>query len=302
MLSNDHLISFTSAARHGSFAKAARELGHSPSAVAKNVARLESYLRVRLFHRTTRQITLSTEGERLFIHARRILEEIELLELEAAGTLASPSGTLRIDTPVTYGRDVILPVLTDLMRQHSQLKVDARFSDDVIDIVKEGLDAAVRIGPLEDSRLVGRIFDQQILGTYASPAYLKERGTPESPEATTKHNCLVFRVPSSGRDRPWQFRTGERAYSLHPESDMRLGDGAALVQAAAAGLGLIQVPQYIAQPEVDRGALVEILSKEKPAPLPISLVYPSHRYIPLRVRVLADALSNRLSVSGFKTR
>ena len=298
MISIDLLVSFTSAARHASFANAARELGHSPSAVAKNIARLESQLGVRLFHRTTRQVTLSTEGERLFIRANRVLEEIALLEGDAAGTDASPSGILRIDMPVTYGRDVVLPVLTRLMEHHPELKIDARFSDHVVDIIKEGLDAAVRIGPLNDSRLVGRMFDQQAISTYASPAYIEAHGTPESPQELTQHTCLLFRVPASGRDRPWQFQSGKRSYSLNLESDIRLGDGEALVKAAAAGLGIIQVPRHMAQREVDSGTLVEVLQKQKPAPLPISLIYPSHRYIPLRVRVLADALANRDTVTG----
>jgi len=298
MISIDLLVSFTSAARHASFANAARELGHSPSAVAKNIARLESQLGVRLFHRTTRQVTLSTEGERLFIRANRVLEEIALLEGDAAGTDASPSGILRIDMPVTYGRDVVLPVLIRLMEQHPELKIDARFSDHVVDIIKEGLDAAVRIGPLNDSRLVGRMFDQQAISTYASPAYIAAHGTPRSPQELTRHTCLLFRVPANGRDRPWQFQSGTRSYSLNLQSDIRLGDGEALVKAAIAGLGIIQVPRHMAQREVDCGTLVEVLQEQKPAPLPILLVYPSHRYIPLRVRVLADALANRDTVAG----
>ena len=298
MVGIDLLIAFTAAARHASFADAARELGHSPSAVAKNIARLESQLGVRLFHRTTRQVTLSTEGERLCARAQHILDEVALLQVDAMGTRARPSGTLRIDLPVTYGREVVLPVLVRLQEQHPELKIDARFSDHVSDIIKEGLDGAVRIGPLADSRLVGRTFDQQVIATFASPAYLEDHGMPESPDDLAKHACLLFRVPASGRDRPWQFQRGKRTYSLHLEGDMRLGDGEALVHAAAAGMGLIQVPTLMAQVEVDRGSLVEVMQKWRPAPMPISLVYPSHRHVPLRIRVLADALVKGDTVAG----
>lgn len=293
MISLDLLFSFTSAARHVSFANAAREIGHSPSAIAKNIARLESQLGVRLFHRTTRQITLSPEGEHLYSRCQNILEQVASLEADVAATRAEPVGTLRLDMPRTYGRDVILPVLTHLMTRHPGLKIDARFSDQVTDIIKEGLDAVVRIGPLADSRLVARTFDHQVICTFASPAYLAEHVKPESPEELAKHFCLLFRMPSSGRDWPWQFRRGKQEYSLLFESNLRLDDGEALVQAAAAGVGIIQVPQYMAQAEVNRGRLVEILQKYRPAPVPISLIYPSHRYIPLRVRVLADALVER---------
>jgi DNA-binding transcriptional LysR family regulator len=291
----DLIVSFAAAARHASFARAARELGLSPSAVAKNIARFEAQLGMRLFHRTTRQVTLSQDGEDIYARCQRILEDVESLEAAATDARSGTRGTLRIDMPVTYGRQVVLPVLMKVMARHPALKIDARFSDQVVDIVKEGLDAAVRIGRLADSSLVGREFDQQFIWTYASPVYLARHGEPGSPDELTKHTCLLFRLPSSGRDRPWQFRSGKRNFSLMPESGMRLGDGEALVQAAAAGLGLLQVPTYFAEHEVKRGGLVEILQKYRSAPLPISLVYPSHRHIPLRVRALADALAQRYS-------
>ena len=297
MIGIDLIASFASAARHASFARAARELGLSPSAVAKNVARLEAQLGMRLFHRTTRQVTLSQDGEDIYSRCQRILEDVELLEGAAADARSGPRGTLRIDMPVTYGRQVIQPVLIELMARHPALKIDARFSDQVVDIIKEGLDAAVRIGPLADSSLVGRMFDQQFVWTYASPTYLKRHGKPGSPDELSKHSCLLFRFPSSGRDRPWQFRAGKRDFSLTPESGVRLGEGEALVQAAAAGLGIIQAPTYLAEQEVKRGKLIEILENYRPPPLPISLVYPSHRHVPLRVRTLADALAGRHAVA-----
>ncbi|HSV45756.1 MAG TPA: LysR family transcriptional regulator [Ramlibacter sp.] len=293
MASLELFVSFASAARHASFASAARELGVSPSAVAKNVARLEAQMGVRLFHRTTRQVTLSPDGEELFTRCQRILEEVESLEAAAAGARTQLGGTLRVDMPVAYGRQVVLPVLTRLRQRHPELKIDARFSDQVVDIIREGLDAAVRIGPLNESGLVGRMFDQQVLWTCASPGYLRRHGQPETPDGLAAHTCLLFRLPSSGRDRPWQYRQGKRDQALVPESAMRLGDGEALVQAAAAGMGLVQVPSYIAEQQVRRGKLVEVLQAYRPAPQPISLVYPSHRHIPLRVRALADALGER---------
>lgn len=298
MVSLDLIVSFESAARHASFARAARELGLSPSAVAKNVGRLELQLGVRLFHRTTRRVSLSQEGEDLRARCLRILEEVESLETEAAATRAGPRGTLRIDMPVVYGRQVVLPILTRLAASHPELRIDARFSDHVVDIVNEGLDAAVRIGPLADSRLVGRVFDRQVVCTCASPAYLRRHGEPESPEALSAHACLLFRLPSSGRDRPWQFRAGKREFTLVPEGRVRLGDGEALVQAARAGVGIVQVPSYMAQADLKRGRLREILENHRPAPLPISLVYPSHRQVPLRVRALADALVARGREAG----
>lgn len=291
MASFELIVSFASAARHASFAAAARELGLSPSAVAKNVARLEAQLGVRLFHRTTRQVSLSPDGETLYERCQRILDEVESLDAAAAGARAEPRGTLRIDMPVVYGRLVLLPILAKLRARYPQLKIDARFSDQFVDIILEGLDAAVRIGPLADSRLVGHMFDQQILWCCTSPDYIARHGEPRSPEELSAHTCLLFRMPSSGRDRPWQFRVGNRDCSVLPESAVRLGDGEALVAAAAAGMGLIQVPSYMVEHEAARGRLVEVLPRHRPPPLPISLVYPSHRHIPLRVQAVAEALA-----------
>ncbi len=288
------IVSFASAARHASFAGAARELGLTPSAVAKNVARLEAQLRLRLFHRTTRQVTLSQDGEDIYARCRRILEDVESLEAAATEARSGMRGTLRIDMPTTYGRQVVLPVLTELVARNPELGIDARFSDHVVDIVKEGLDAAVRIGPLADSSLVGREFDRQLLATYASPAYLARHGAPDSPDDLVKHTCLLFRMPSNGRERPWQFRSGKRNVSLMPEGAMRLGDGEALIDAAVAGLGLVQTPTYIAGQAVKGRRLVEVLQKYRPPSLPISLVYPSRRHVPPRVRALADALVERM--------
>lgn len=293
----DLIVSFAAAARHAGFARAARELGLSPSAVAKNVARLEAQLGLRLFHRTTRQVTLLPDGEAIYARCQRILEEVESLEASATDARSGARGTLSIDLPIVYGREVVLPVLMKLMAKHPELKIDARFSDQFVDLVKEGLDAAVRIGPLADSGLVGRKFDQQFLGIYGSRAYLARHGTPRTPDELARHTCLLFRMPSSGRDRAWQFRAGKRDFTLMPKSGVRLADGEALVQASAADLGLAQVPTYMAEHDLKRGRLVEILQKYRPLPLPISLVYASHRHVPLRVRALADALAERYDSS-----
>jgi DNA-binding transcriptional LysR family regulator len=140
------IVAFAAAARQGSFAGAARDLGISPSAVSKNVARLEARMKVRLFHRTTRQISMSPDGEELYERCQRILAEVEALDASAADARTGLRGTLRIDLPITYGRLVVVPVLARLSARHPGLAIDARFSDQVVDLVKEGLDAAVRIG------------------------------------------------------------------------------------------------------------------------------------------------------------
>lgn len=283
-------LAFAQTARRGSFAAAARDLGSSPSTLAKSVARLEASLGVKLFHRTTRQVSLTPDGERLFHRCERVLAEFEDLHAEAAGVRAAPSGTLRVDAPIVYGRRFVLPLLAGLLRQHPALRLDLRLQDRYADMVRDGLDLAIRVGELRDSTLVARRIDSQDLVLCASPDYLEARGTPRRPQDLAGHAGIVFRMPASGRDRPWQLRQGRRQVEIHPEHLVRINDGEALVAAARLGLGLCQLPDYMAQDDLDRGTLVELLSDCRPSPMPISAVVPSGRLVPPRVRLLLDSL------------
>ena len=283
-------LAFAQTARRGSFAAAARDLGQAPSTLAKSVARLEAQLGVKLFHRTTRQVSLTPDGERLYRRCERVLAEVEDLQAEAAGTRAAPSGTIRIDAPITYGRRILMPLFARLLQQHPQLQLDLRLQDAYADLVREGLDVAVRIGALQDSRLVARRFDRQQLVCVASPAYLAARGTPQRIDELSGHDVIVFRMPSSGRVRPWQLREGRRVVELHPAHRVQVNDGDGMVAAARAGLGLTQIPDYMAADELASGQLVQVLADKQPPPMPISAVLPSSRLVPPRVRLLLDAL------------
>jgi LysR family transcriptional regulator for bpeEF and oprC len=285
------LVAFAESAKYSSFARAARELGLSPSAVAKSIARLEDSLSVRLFHRTTRRVALTQEGEVLYERCRRILDELSDLEATAASSSREPSGTLRIDTPVAYGKQVIVPLVADLARKHPDLRIDVRLSDAFSDVIGAGLDAVIRVGTIDDSRLVARLVDVQHLGVYAAPSYLLRRGRPRVPSAIDSHDCGVFRLPTTGRERPWQFSVGGEAITMHPRARFVMNDGEGLVSAALAGIGLVQVPDYMARSVVAAGELEEVLTKFRPAPMPISVVYPSNRLVPLRLRAFIDALT-----------
>jgi LysR family transcriptional regulator, regulator for bpeEF and oprC len=287
------VVAFATVARNSSFATAARELSQTPSTIAKSIARLESQFGVKLFYRTTRQVSLTPDGQHLFEQCQRILEEVEALRTFAAGARGEPTGLLRIETPLTYGKRVVMPVLAKLLERHRGLKIDARLSDKYSDVIREGLDAVVRIGALSDSRLVAKLVGQQHLVVCASAAYLERHGTPRVPYDLERHQCVLFRVPTTGRDRPWQFRVDGVNTEIQPEARLRLGDGEALIEAAAAGLGLVQVPDYMAAEAITSGRVAEVLAKHRAPPLPINVVYPTTRMLPPRVRVFIDALSER---------
>lgn len=283
-------LAFAQTARRGSFAAAARDLASAPSTLAKSVARLEGTLGVKLFHRTTRQVSLTADGERLFHRCERVLEEFEALQADAAGTRAAPSGTLRVDLPITYGRRYVLPILAALVREHPGVTLEVRLQDRFADLVRDGIDLAVRMGELRDSSLVARRIDSQQLVMVASPDYLAAHGMPRRIEDLAAHRAVAFRLPSSGRSRPWQLRQGRRIVELHPTQTVQLTDTEALGDAARLGLGLCQLPDNIVPDALASGALVEVLKAHRPPAMPISAVVPSGRLVPPRVRVTLDAL------------
>ena len=284
-------IAFSCAARHGSFAQAGRELALTPSTVAKRISALESELGVKLFHRTTRQVQLTADGEVLHARCEKILADISELEHLAASANTEPRGELRVSLPITYGKQMVMPVLARMLREHPELRVDVRLSDQQCDLIREGLDAAVRIMPLEDSGLTFRQVDEQHLTLCASAAYLERRGLPAHPDQLPGHDFVVFRNPTSGRQRPVQLQLDGTMINLNPPYCVILDDGEALVQVARFGAGLIQVPDYMVAEELMRGNLVEVLPDFRPFPLPISVVWPGNRLMPSRLRVFIDALA-----------
>ena len=290
LISLQPLLAFAETAKRGSFAAASREIGGTPSTLAKAVSRLEARLGIRLFHRTTRQVTLTDDGQRLFAHCQRVLAELELLQEEAAGVRGEPVGTLRIDMPVTFGRLVMLPLLAQLSQQHPRLSIDARFSDVYTDLVKEGTDVAIRTGALRDSTLVARPFSRQELLLFAAPSYLARAGTPTKVADLAHHTAVLFRVPSTGKDRPWHFRVRGRNVTITPPSRMRVDGGDEIVRAAVLGMGIARVPHYMVRESFARGELVELLPMMRPPAMPIAAVMPSGRLVPIRVRALLELI------------
>ncbi|MGE5386857.1 MAG: LysR family transcriptional regulator [Betaproteobacteria bacterium] len=284
------LIAFAETAKRGSFAAAAREMGGAPSTMAKAVARLESSLGVKLFYRTTRQVSLTPDGERLYQRCQRVLAELEALQSDAAGVSAEPVGTLRIDVPIVYGKRIVLPLLAGLVRQYPMLELDVRLQDGYADLVRDGIDLAVRVGDLQDSTLIAHRIDRQVLMLVASPSYLRERSEPRSLDELPAHAALVFRQPRTGRPRPWTFRQDGEPVEISPPSRFLFNDGEAIVEAARMGLGLCQVPDIMVDSELASGELVEVLGAYRPNAAPISVVYPSGRMLPARVTLMVEAL------------
>ncbi|MDT3249611.1 LysR family transcriptional regulator [Serratia sp. root2] len=290
------ILAFVQVAETRSFSDAGRQLGVSSSAVGKSVARMEERLEVRLFHRSTRSVTLTAEGALFLERCRRILAEIAAAELELADTRAAPRGKLRISLPLVSG--LMMPVLTAFMHRYPDIELDVDFSDRLVDIVEEGFDAVVRTGEPVDSRLVSRRLGVFELLLVASPDYLKRRGVPEKPADLLGHACLQHKFPTTGRFEPWPLRPlpGEALPEL--PATMICNTTEALVQVARAGLGIACLPDFMVQESLQSGELRRVLESYTEHQGTFRVIWPSSKYLAPKLRVFIDFLGERLLSPG----
>lgn len=281
---------FVRAAELGSFTRAARVLGVTPSGIGKSIARLESELGVRLLQRTTRRISLTDDGALFFEHGRRILEELETARNLMSNRRDVPLGRLRVSLPTTLAKRVVVPALGQFLARYPELRTELFLSDRRVNLVEDAFDVALRVGALRDSSLVARRIGAQQLVTIGAPAYLGERRV-ETIGDLSPLRAIVFRLPSTSTFKPWAFRSEGRLLEIHPAPYVALDDGEAIVGAVSAGLGVAQVPTYMAIDELARGAVVELLPAQRPPADPLSAVYPSQRNVPARTRAFIEFLA-----------
>jgi DNA-binding transcriptional LysR family regulator len=296
------LIAFARAGSMGSYTAAARSLAISPSAVSKSVQRLEQNLGVSLFTRTTRSLTLTSEGRDLHERALRLLSTVEEIEQAAKSARAEPSGTLRVAASLPVGIHVIAPALPAFRKRHPKVVVDLRLSDRFIDLVEEGIDVAVRIGDLADSRLLSRKLAPHAFCCFASPAYLAARGVPSHPDELEEHDTVNLRYQSTGRVLPWSFRVGDRDIELVPQSGIIVDASEAHIAALVAGGGIGISADFVAAPYVIRGELVPVLSDYAVQRDNITAVWPESRRSNPALRAflthLDEAFRERMLATG----
>ncbi|WP_102960351.1 LysR family transcriptional regulator [Mangrovicella endophytica] len=254
------LAAFARAGSLGSFTAAAHALSISPSAVSKSIQRLETHLGVALFTRTTRSLTLTAEGRELHERAVRLLRQAEEIEQAAMAARSEPAGSLRIAAPLPVGQHVIAPALPAFRRRHPRVSIDLRLSDRMVDIVEEGIDIAVRIGELDDTRLLARRLAPHRLCCFASPGYLAARGTPQHPDDLAGHETITLRYQSTGQILQWPFRIGGRLVEMTPASGLSVDVSEALIAMLVAGGGIGMAATFVTAPYVARGELVPVLS------------------------------------------
>lgn len=285
------IVAFARAASLGSYTAAARSLGISPSAVSKSVQRLEQQLGLRLFSRTTRSLVLTPEGSNLHERALRLLREVEDIHQAAVAARSEPSGTLKITASVPVGVHLIAPLLPRFRDRFPKVSIDLRLGDRFIDLIEEGIDIAIRVGDLGDSRLISKHLAPHRVCAFASPEYLKRRGTPVHPDELVEHDCINFRYKSSGQSLRWPFKDGERVLEFIPEAKIvaDASDAVAAILIAGGGIGIS--PTYVAAGYVKRGLLVPVLIEYTYERSNISAVWPESRRGNPNVKAFMSLLS-----------
>jgi len=282
------LAIFVKVAERKSFVRAAADLGITQSGVSNAISRLEDQLGVRLLARTTRRVSLTEDGAAYFERCRQVLADLEEAELVLKERRLKPTGRLRIDMPVAFGRLKIVPLLAPFQAQYPELTLALSFIDRYVDLVEEGVDVAVRFGRLRDSTLMARRLTQTQFRVVGAPRYFAKHGRPRTPDDLAAHNCLAFTVHDTRLARDWRFARDGAETSVTPTGTMSFSHGGALCDAVCAGYGLAQLHDYYLDDALAAGRLEPVLEKFKPETDPIWLVYPQTRHLSPKVRAFID--------------
>jgi len=285
---------FVQAVEAGSFALAADRLNLTRSAVGKSVARLEARLGVRLFHRTTRQQSLTDDGQAYYDRCIRALAELQLGEAELDSGRREPQGRLRVSAPLVFGRHCVAPVLRELAMRHPQLQLDISFNDRVVDLIEEGYDLGIRVGALPDSAsLAARRLGMQTMGIGASPAYIRAHGRPTTIDELKQHAGIIY--SHGGAERGWEVKDAEgQVIQLRVQPRLRLDDLQAIADAAIAGAGIAWLPCWMLTHYVRTGELDVLMHGDRMAAQEVHAVWPQARYLPAKTRTAIDALAARV--------
>jgi DNA-binding transcriptional LysR family regulator len=295
MISAEHMkgvMAFVQAADAGSFTLAARRMGLSKSGVAKSVARLEERFGIRLFTRTTRSFSLTAEGELFYRNCLRAIAELENAEAVLTHSL-NPSGRLRVDLPVVFGKRWVVPILLDIATRYPGLDLQVSLTDRIVDPIEEGIDLVVRIGSLPDSAvLAARHLGTQTSVVCASPAYLARHGQPETLDDLDRHECIAF--GRGGQTIPWTFAGHNGSVVTKPvRGHISFNHSDAILEAALQGHGVAILSTWLIAEHLRSGQLQQLLPGTTTRGFPIHAVWPQTRLFPRKVRVVVDELVRR---------
>jgi DNA-binding transcriptional LysR family regulator len=280
------LDEFVAVAECGQFTAAAERLGVSSSHISRQIARLEERLQTRLLYRSTRKVALTEAGQTFLHHCQRLQDGREEALRAVTDLTSEPKGLLRMTCAVAYGERFIAPLVTRFMEDYPQLRVDIELTNNTLDLVHEGLDLAIRLGRLQESRLVAARLAPRKMYLCASPAYLERYGRPHSVSELARHNCLI------GSSDSWLLQQNGREFSQRVQGNWRCNS---VLDAALRGVGLCQLPDYYVLEHLKRGALVSLLDAHQPPNTAVWALYPQQRHLSPKVRKLVDYLKAGLA-------
>jgi LysR family transcriptional regulator, regulator for bpeEF and oprC len=278
---------FAKVVETGSFSRAAERTQLSKASVTSLVQNLESHLGVRLLNRTTRRLSLTDDGAAYYERCQRILSDVAETESALSRARVNPQGRLRVDMPVSIGRQYIVPALPRFAAQYPELIVQATLEDRVSDLIDEAIDAVIRVGTLADSSLVARRLYESNVVTCASPEFIARYGEPKTPEELANFNCLGMFEPGTARVRAWTMERGGERYSHEPVGNLHANHIESLIDAAISGAGIVRALDLLVNRQISAGLLKPILPDWR-ATRPISVAYPQNRHLSAKVRVFID--------------
>lgn len=287
---------FVRVAEMESFIKAAHVLKLPRATVSAAIQQLEKSIGTRLLHRTTRNVCLTADGEQLLGRARQVLFAIEAIDQLFQDNQNQVNGRLNVDVPSRIARRLIIPALPDFMARHPGLQLALGSTDRAIDLIHEGVDCVIRFGTPRDSSLVLKPMGRAVLINCASPGYLAKHGTPEHPDDLGKgHISVGYASDISTNESAWEYHLEGVEQALRLPSNIIVNNAENYIACCCAGLGLIQVPLFDVQHLIDSGQLVEVMSRHRPAPMDVSVLYPDRRQRSLRLDVFIEWFEGLIS-------
>jgi len=296
----EELIAFVAVAEASSFSSAAQNVGKDPTILSRRVSQLEGRLGVRLLSRTTRRVALTEVGAAYYGRVRALLEELDNASLEASNLASSPQGLLRISMSITFGRKWVTPLLPSFISKYPKIKIDARFTDRVVDLVAEGFDVAIRVGSLRSSSLTAKKIASFKYKLVASPALISKLGEPNSPEDLANFPCLGFTSFSSWPE--WRLKKGNQTKIIRPEGPLISDNSEVALLAAIDGAGITLAADWLAGPAIRQGHLIEILSGwEAIEEGGVYAIMPPGRLVPTKTRLFVDEMTESIRSGWYKS-
>ena len=278
----------------GSFTAVASQMNTTQPTISRQIAALEEHLGARLMTRTTRTLTLTDDGRAFYDHALRVLEALGEAENAVGRRRSKPSGMLRIATPVVFGRLHIVPRLPSFLSRYPDVAIDLVMSDTFTDLAEQGIDLAIRVGEISDPGLIAKRIGLVRRVTVGSPAYLKARGTPRTPSDLADHDCIVYTRLATGSR--WIFESPSGPLVVDVKGRYRADNSEAVREGVIAGLGIAVIPAFAFTAEIGSGKVRVLLKDHEPKRLPMHAVYPSRRFVPLKVRAMIDYLAHEFGL------